>query len=411
MVVALLALVAVVACTTTVVVASRYRRLRERTGEVGERLADAVDVEGSVGGGDPGARLARSATAVLGRMDVVIERAAYLDQALGGIPQGVVVATGEGRVVYRNPVAEAYSEARHGEALVEAAVREVLDEAVRGVPARRTLDLFGPPRRTLVITGHPLGQGSGGLAMIDDVSERRRLDAVRRDFVANISHELRTPVGALGLLAETMLEEEDPGIRARLAQRMLAESDRVARTIEDLLTLSQIESEEIPEREPVQAGLVVAEAVERIRPAADQRGIEVSAPEPSHRLAMFGDRRQLVSALYNLLDNAVKYSDPGSRVSVEARTDGLSVDISVTDHGIGIPDADLQRIFERFYRVDQARSRQTGGTGLGLAIVRHVVSNHDGEVLVRSSVGEGSVFTLRLPSASGPVAVESAEAS
>jgi two-component system sensor histidine kinase SenX3 len=187
---------------------------------------------------------------------------------------------------------------------------------------------------------------------------------------------------------------------------MLLEADRVGRTIEDLLTLSQIESEEGPEREPVPAHLVIAEAVERIRPAADHRHIAVRTVEPNTRLTILGDRRQLVSAVYNLLDNAVKYSDEHSVVEVRALTDGRRIDLEVEDHGIGIPSADLERIFERFYRVDQARSRQTGGTGLGLAIVRHVATNHDGEIRVDSRAGEGSTFALRLPAASaGPVVV------
>ncbi len=230
------------------------------------------------------------------------------DHALAAIPQGVVLADAKGRVVYRNPVAEAIARGRHTDALIDAAVGEVLDDATRGLPGNRTLDLFGPPRRTLVISGVPLGRrgnenpttqspsaagtaaqsgesrvqtvATGVLVVIEDISERRRLDAVRRDFVANISHELRTPIGALGLLAETLLGEDDADIRARLAHRMLAETDRVSRTIEDLLTLSRIESEELPEREAVAAGLVMAEAAERIRPAAEQRRIAVSVREP-----------------------------------------------------------------------------------------------------------------------------------
>jgi two-component system sensor histidine kinase SenX3 len=335
-----------------------------------------------------------------------------LRQVLDAIPQGVVLADERGEVVYRNEVASNYADGRHGDALVEVAVTELLDEAARGLPANRTIDLFGPPRRTLVIVAWPVGRGGpGALAVIEDISERRQLDAVRRDFVANISHELRTPVGALALLAETLVEEEDQDVSQRLAARILSEADRVGRTIEDLLTLNQIESEELPENEKVPVHLILAEAVDRIRPGAEQRRIELAIDEPDHRLAVFGDRRQLVSAVYNLLDNAVKYSDPGCVVETGADTDGLSVDISVRDHGMGIPEPDLARIFERFYRVDQARSRQTGGTGLGLAIVRHVATNHHGEVLVRSSLGEGSTFTLRLPSASGPVAVTAREAS
>ncbi len=271
------------------------------------------------------------------------------------------------------------------------------------------LDLFGPPRRSLVISATPLpsASGLGALAVIEDVTERRRLEAVRRDFVANISHELKTPVGALALLAETLLNEDDAAITQRLAERIVTESFRVGRTIEDLLELSRIESGELPRREPVPVNLVVAEAIERIRPAAEQAGIDLVVREPNRRFAVFGDRRQLVSAIYNLLDNAVKYSDAGSAVEVFAATDGREIDISVRDHGIGIPGRDLERVFERFYRVDQARSRQTGGTGLGLAIVRHVTQNHDGSVRVESRPGEGSTFTLCLPTASGPVSVES----
>jgi two-component system sensor histidine kinase SenX3 len=332
-----------------------------------------------------------------------------LEQALDSLPEGVVVADHTGAVVYRNDVAEAFSAARHSDALVEAAVVELVEDALAGRSDARELDLYGPPRRSLVISAMPLPSdaGHGALAVIDDVTERRHLDVVRRDFVANISHELKTPVGALALLAETLLNEDDTAITHRLAERIVAESFRVGRTIEDLLELSRIESGEAPRREPVPVHLVVAEALERIRPAAEQAGIDLVVREPSRRLAVLGDRRQLVSAIYNLLDNAVKYSDAGSSVEVFATTDGREVDISVRDHGIGIPARDLERVFERFYRVDQARSRQTGGTGLGLAIVRHVTQNHEGSVRVDSRPGEGSTFTLCLPTAPGPVGVDS----
>jgi two-component system sensor histidine kinase SenX3 len=264
------------------------------------------------------------------------------------------------------------------------------------MPADRTIDLFGPPRRTLVITTVALDDGA--LVVIDDISERRRLDATRRDFVANISHELKTPVGAMGLLAETLTMEDDPVVARRLAERIVNEAFRMDRTIEDLLVLSRIESEEAPEREPVVASLAIAEAVERIRPGAEQAGIDIEVADPDPLLVVFGDRRQIVSALYNLLDNAVKYSDAGAIIEVRARRDGTRLAIAVQDHGFGIPKGDLERVFERFYRVDQARSRSTGGTGLGLAIVRHVATNHAGEVTVESRLGEGSTFTLVLPS-------------
>ncbi len=327
---------------------------------------------------------------------------------LNAIPQAVVVVGRDGAPLFNNEVAEIFEAGRHGEAIVASAVGELLDESRAGVQATRTIDLYGPPRRTLVVATTPLRRGGeliGAVAVVQDVSEARRIDSVRRDFVANISHELKTPIGAISLLAETLLAEDDTEILQRLAGRMVDEADRVNRTIDDLLVLSRIEHDEARLLEEVPVHLVVAEAVERIRPAADHRGITIDAEDPSPRLAMLGERRQLVSALYNLLDNAVKYSDEGSVVAVRADTDGWTVSIAVEDHGIGIPAKDLERVFERFYRVDQGRSRATGGTGLGLAIVRHVAANHHGEVRVESRLGEGSTFTLSVPSASGPVAL------
>lgn len=238
--------------------------------------------------------------------------------------------------------------------------------------------------------------------MVDDVSERRRLDATRRDFVANISHELKTPVGAIGLLAETLMAEPDREVAERLADRIVTEAFRLDRTIEDLLVLSRIEGAEGQLRETVLISSVVHEVVERIAPAAEHAGIVLNVSEINDDLAVAGDRRQLTSALYNLLDNAVKYSDRGDSVEVRAVLHGMRVSIEVQDHGIGIPKPDLERVFERFYRVDQARSRTTGGTGLGLAIVRHVAANHDGDLQVDSRLGEGSTFSLSLPRSVAP---------
>jgi two-component system sensor histidine kinase SenX3 len=350
--------------------------------------------------------------AVLRRGDASVAEV-RLAHALESIPQGVVLCDDHGDITFRNRAAEQFSASRHGDALVAAAIDDLLAEAKEGVGGRRTLELFGPPRRTLVISAVPLDDDRrtvGGLAIIDDVSERKRLEAVRRDFVANISHELKTPVGALALLAETLLAEDDPAVAHRLAERMLTEAFSVGRTIDDLLELSRIEAEEAPTREPVPVHLVLAEAVERMRPAAEQQRIELRVAEPRRDLTVLGDRRQLVSALYNLLDNAVKYSDAGSTVelhtSIAAAGDRVAIDVE--DHGIGIPARDLERIFERFYRVDRARSRETGGTGLGLAIARHAASNHQGEVKGTSSEGEGSTFTLILPAGPGSAAAPTA---
>ena len=404
------ALVAAVA----VAVVLRRRALFRRLSAVAERL--------DTGGHDAHAshRLERAlhrlelaaetANERVGEADAEVER---LSQALDVVPEGVVVGDDSGQVVYRNRLAAEFAGARHADVLVEEEIGELLRQALAGSRARRTLDLYGPPRRMLILTGVPLDDGHrliGAVVTIEDVSERRRLDAMRKDFVANISHELKTPVGALGLLAETLAGEDDDDVVRRLAERMQREALRVGRIIEDLLDLSQIEAEEAPVREPVPVHLVVAEAVDRVRSLADAGGIQIDAPEPPVRLSILGDRRQLVSALFNLLENAVKYSDPGTTVSVSASTDGSSVAVAVVDHGIGIPARDLERVFERFYRVDRGRSRETGGTGLGLAIVRHVAANHRGDVSVISQEGFGSTFTLHLPAGPGPVAV-TAEAS
>lgn len=317
--------------------------------------------------------------------------------AFDEVPQGVVLCDVDGREVLRNRAADAFAGARHAEALVEQAIFEDLRAALTsGTVVRRTLDLFGPPRRLLAVTASPLDDG-GAVAVVDDISERRRLDAMRRDFVSNISHELKTPVGALGVLAEAIVDAEDPHVVRRLAARMTGEAIRVGRIIDDLLALTRIESDDATPREPVRIVDVVNEAVQRVLPLADSHHITIDAESVGSRHVVLGDPRQLVSAVTNLLENACKYSDDGSGVFVSSEIEGSWIELEVTDRGVGIPTTDLDRIFERFYRVDRARSRETGGTGLGLAIVRHVATNHRGEVSVRSTEGLGSTFTLRLP--------------
>jgi two-component system sensor histidine kinase SenX3 len=327
--------------------------------------------------------------------------ASMLRRALDTMPQAVVICDEMGEVMFRNRQAAALVAARHSDALAARAIEELLSSARRGQPTSRTLELHGPPPRSLVLTGSPMSDRypSAAMAVIEDVSERRHLEAVRRDFVANVSHELRTPVGALGVLAETLGGEQDVVVMRRLADRISDEVDRVARIIEDLLDLSGIEAEVEPERVPVALSSVVAGAVDRVRPLAQQSDVEIVVREERMDLTVRGHERQLVSAIANLLDNAVKYSDPAAVVDVGADLsgDGAWVEIVVRDEGIGIPTRDLERIFERFYRVDRARSRQTGGTGLGLAIVRHIANNHGGDVLVESREGEGSTFTFSLP--------------
>jgi two-component system sensor histidine kinase SenX3 len=323
-----------------------------------------------------------------------------LRHALDTLPQGVIVCDENGEVVFRNARAIELMGGRHGDALAAQTVVDLLGSAWEQGSAVRTLDLYGPPRRTLAVSTQLIDDGRrtlGVLAVIDDISERRRLEEVRRDFVANVSHELKTPMGALGLLAETLMAETDRDVASRLAGRIHNEAFRVSRIIDDLLDLSRIETEQAPPRELVLVGLIMAQAVERVRGAAENRGVKVVMEEPDPPVAVLGDRRQLVSALYNLLENAVKFSYDSGVVRFEGRRKQDEAIIEVADQGIGIPARDLERIFERFYRVDQGRSHTTGGTGLGLSIARHVASNHDGRIEVDSREGEGSTFRLILP--------------
>jgi len=345
----------------------------------------------------------RDAGEVRGRLAAAEDWSRHLVAALDAVPQGVVVLDVEGRVVVRNRAAREVEEARHGAALVAGAVEDLGAAARAGDGGTRTIELFGPPARVVEVIGRPLPVGA--MVVIDDVTEARRVDAVRRDFVANLSHELKTPVGAIGLLAETLLAETDPEVGQRLAQRVVDESFRVSRTIDDLMELTRIETGADAVGQQVSVRRVLEEAADRIRPAAELRDIAVWVSEVSPRVQAWGDRLQLTSAVANLLDNAVKYSGAGSSVEVRGGTDGAAVTIEVEDHGVGIPARDQERIFERFYRVDRARSRDTGGTGLGLAIVRHVVANHAGEVSVASVEGHGSTFTITIPAGPGPVAV------
>ncbi len=341
----------------------------------------------------------REVADTLGREHEAQAERERLVAALDVLPVGVVVWDSDGREVYRNRAAVPLASARHAEALIDGAVRDELGRVVRGdTGTTRELDLFGPPRRRLVLVTHPLGTG-GAVAVLEDVSEQRRLEEVRRDFVANLSHELKTPIGALSVLADAIASEADMSTARPLAERMTDEAFRVAHIIDDLLDLSRIEAGAAPASAPVPVGLVVGEAVDRVRPLASQRSIVLEVIEVSGPRTVVGDRRQLASAVGNLLENACKYSEVDSTVEVHVRAVDGCVEIEVRDHGIGIPARDIERVFERFYRVDRARSRETGGTGLGLSIVRHVATNHGGDVSVESQEGEGSVFTLRLPEA------------
>ncbi|WP_036516925.1 MULTISPECIES: sensor histidine kinase [unclassified Nocardioides] len=243
------------------------------------------------------------------------------------------------------------------------------------------------------------------LALVEDRTRERQVEEVRRDFVANVSHELKTPVGAIHLLAEAVDgAADDPEAVRRFAARMITESDRLSRLVQQIIELSRLQGDEpLDSPAPVSIDSVVATAVDVVSTTAASKEIAVVA-EGEHGLTVLGSEKQVAAAVSNLVSNAVTYSEPGSRVVVTRRTAGDMVEVSVVDQGIGIPEQEVERIFERFYRVDPARHRSTGGTGLGLSIVKHVAATHGGEVRVWSVEGQGSTFTLALPRRPDPAA-------
>ena len=328
----------------------------------------------------------------------------WLLAALDESSDAIIVVDRIGREVVRNSVARRFAGARTGEVLAEEAIAELVQDALTGHSSERELQLYGPPRQVLQLRSFPLrrdGEIVGAVAFTRDISESRRVESVRRDFVANVSHELKTPIGALGLLAETMAATDDVAVVQRLAERVVREADRLARIVDDLLDLSTIEAQEAPTRGPMPVRLLISESVDVVQAAADAAGVPLLVgPEPPD-IEIFCDPRQMRSALVNLLDNAIKYSGAEQPVEIGACVADDRIAFVVRDHGIGIPTRDIERIWERFYRVDRARSRDTGGTGLGLAIVRHVAQAHGGEVTVQSREGEGSIFTLYIPLANG----------
>ncbi|SDO28198.1 two-component system, OmpR family, sensor histidine kinase SenX3 [Cryobacterium flavum] len=242
------------------------------------------------------------------------------------------------------------------------------------------------------------------LLLAEDRTEAFRLDEVRRDFVANISHELKTPIASVGLLAEALDKAADePEQVRRFANRLTTESARLGRLTQEIIELSRLQAQDaLAEPEILKVDDIVAAAVDQSRVVAEAERITIVIGKKSGAL-VFGDEALLTVAVHNLVANAVNYSLEGSRVGVGVRLQKGIVEITVTDQGVGIAEADLDRVFERFFRVDQARSRHTGGTGLGLSIVKHVVQNHGGDIRVWSQPGSGSTFTIRLPEAAKPV--------
>lgn len=316
--------------------------------------------------------------------------------AMNALPNGVVIMSSDGASKWSNRAVYGFFPAGSEDFLqfVER-VEKLLREALRGRTHQEMIEFGEPVVRTLRLGSIALVDG-GAAVLVEDLTAKTITDRVRTDFVANISHELRTPIGAISLMAENLVAEMGDSESSRLAQIILNEVTRLNNTVSDLLELAQIEFDGLAQRQPVESVRVVDDAVGRIRSAALAKSVMIVVGE-NPNLLILGDRAQLVSAVGNLIDNAVKYSAQGSIVKIDVSRIESKVLISVSDNGPGIAPEHLGRVFERFYRVDDARSRGTGGTGLGLAIVRHIALLHGGDVSVTSEVGVGSNFTLSLP--------------
>lgn len=363
-------------------------------------------------------RLLKDAATALGRtptsLDDAIHRlvaardgarrhAALVSGAVETSASGVLVLDAELHEIFATTAAKSMLDPNRGAAEAAAGLRSLARTTLSsGDPAEERLETTVPDRRSYRAHAEPLppGMGRGVIIRIEDVTEKERVEAMRRDFVANVSHELKTPVGALSVLAEAIVDAPDEATRERLASRMQIESARVARLVGDILDLSLVETSD---RDSASIDLVdvVNEAVRATSVVASEAGSEVQVDVAESPLVVVGDRRQLVSAVANLVDNAVKYSSfrdaTDRRVRVRVGCEGRTALIEVQDNGAGIAEQHQSRVFERFYRIDRGRERSQGGTGLGLAIVRHVALNHGGAVSLESSPGKGSTFRLHLP--------------
>lgn len=321
-----------------------------------------------------------------------------LDEILAAMEEGVVLIEA-GEVRFANPASTRLVGATSPGTLAAPPLRRLVAEAeTSGRPGEGDLRV-GLPERVVRASAVPVG-AERVLVVLRDVTEPRRVEAIRRDFVADASHELKTPVASIRAAAETLgrAMSEDPEAAARFLVRLERETTRLSRIVSDLLDLSRLEAEE-PRLEPLRLDAVAREEAERFRDRTREAGVAMETDLRAARVR--ADRKDLGLLVGNLLDNAIRYTGAGGRVRVEVGERGGEAVLVVSDNGLGIPSRDLPRIFERFYRVDRARSRETGGTGLGLSIARHVVERHGGRVEVQSELGRGSTFTVRLPIAAG----------
>ena len=333
---------------------------------------------------------------------------------LGSMVEGVAVVAGDERILYCNWAFEQILELPEGssqgrtlvEALRQADLVALVRQVILGVEeVTGEVEVGTVRRRNFSVTAAPVRSAgaNGAVLVLHDITELRRLERVRRDFVANVSHEFKTPLTAIQGFAETLLSGalDDNKNRNRFVEIIREHARRLARLTDDLLKLSRIEAGRLElEIRPVRVEALVNGCIETARLKAEARGLQIHVELQENTPAVRGDGAQLGEVLLNLLDNALQYTPSGGQIEVMARSSGHDVIFTVTDTGIGIPESDLERIFERFYRVDAARSREAGGTGLGLVIARHIVDAHGGRIWVESAVGQGSRFHFSIPSVS-----------
>ncbi len=338
-----------------------------------------------------------------------------VDQVLDALDSAGVVLDPSNNVVKASPGALAFGLV-FNQALVHPELVKLVDQVRRsGTSVSEELALargpFGDANIYLFVRVARLG-ARYILLLAEDRTESYRLDDVRRDFVANISHELKTPIGAVGLLAEALSSaSDDPEQVRRFAKRLTKESERLARITQEIIELSRLQAvDALTKADLVDIDHVVALAIDQNRVVADSHNVQLASGGDAGA-EVYGDEALLAVALHNLISNAIQYSPQGSRVGVGVSNSDGVVEIAVTDQGVGIAEEEQDRVFERFFRTDPARSRNTGGSGLGLSIVKHVVQNHGGDIRVWSQVGSGSTFTIRLPEASHAGARSLGEAS
>lgn len=346
------------------------------------------------------------------KLNEMAEGKRKLEAVLNNMSSGVIFINREGGVDLINPAAESLLSIRsssavgkyHIQVVRNSSLSENIDRVLReGKPKKLEIEAIYPIERNLEANLAPITRDSGTagvIVVLHDTTEIRRLERIKADFVANVSHELRTPVTAIKGFAETLMQGEldNPKAAREFVEIIYRESERLSNLIRDLLELSRIESGTwAPGRETVDMLEVVRHTISNFKAHADKAGLTILTDIPESPVYVTGDADKLVQALGNLVENSIKYTPPGGTITISLKEEGTEATVSVSDTGIGIPPEDLPRIFERFYRVDRARSRKLGGTGLGLSIVKHIIEAHNGRVTVSSEPGRGSTFSLIIP--------------